>query len=76
VHWDAIIETLSARGFRDRWIWWVKQLLQTSMVQILVNGQLGRKFRNEKGVRQGDPLSPYLYIIVADVLQQMIRRAY
>jgi hypothetical protein len=42
----------------------------------LLNGQLGKKFKIEKGVRQSDPLSPYLYIVVADVLQQMIRRAY
>jgi hypothetical protein len=54
----------------------VKHLLETSMAQILLNGQMGKKFKIEKGVRQGDPLSPYLYIIVADVLQQMIRKVY
>jgi hypothetical protein len=76
VHWEAILATLTARGFPQRWIWWVKHLLETSMAQILLNGQIGKKFKIEKGVRQGDPLSPYLYIIVADVLQQMIRKAY
>jgi hypothetical protein len=76
VHWEAILATLTARGFPQRWIWWVKHLLETSMAQILLNGQMGKKFKIEKGVRQGDPLSPYLYIIVADVLQQMIRKVY
>jgi hypothetical protein len=75
VHWEAILATLAARGFPERWTWWVKHLLETSRAQILLNGQLGKKFKIEKGVHQGDPLSPYLYIVVADVLQQMIRRA-
>jgi hypothetical protein len=73
---EAIFAMLAARGFPERWIWWVKHLLETSMAQILLNGQIGEKFKIEKGVRQGDPLSPYLYIVVADVLHQMIRRAY
>jgi hypothetical protein len=76
VHWEAITATLRARNFPDRWIWWIRHLLETSMAQILVNGQVGKKFKIEKGVRQGDPLSPYLYILVADVLQQMVRKAY
>jgi hypothetical protein len=62
------------RGFPNKWIWWVSHLLHTSMAQILINGKVGEKFKIQKGVRQ-DPLSPYLYILVANVLQQMIRKA-
>ena len=43
---------------------------------MLINGKLGQKFRIQKGVRQGDPLSPYLFNLMGDVLQQMIRVAY
>jgi hypothetical protein len=58
VHWEAITATLRARNFPDRWIWWIRHLLETFMAQILVNSQVGKKFKIEKGVRQGDPLSP------------------
>jgi hypothetical protein len=43
---------------------------------MLINGQCGRKFRIKIGVCQGDPLSPYLLIIVSDIVQQIIRKAY
>jgi hypothetical protein len=76
IHWEVIKATLKARGFPDKWIWWVSHLLHTSMAQILINGKVGEKFKIQKGVTQGDPLSPYLYILVADVLRQMIRKAY
>jgi hypothetical protein len=57
IHWEAIHATLQARGFPDKWIWWVNHLLHTSMAQILINGKIGEKFKIQKGVCQGDPLS-------------------
>jgi hypothetical protein len=76
IHWEAILHTMSLRGFPPKWIAWVKQLLTTSQAQMVINGQCGRKFKIQRGVRQGDPLSPYIFIIVADIMQQMFRRAY
>jgi hypothetical protein len=46
VHWEAIFATLAARNFPERWIWWVKHLLQTSRAQVLINGQVGKKIQN------------------------------
>jgi hypothetical protein len=43
VHWEAISHTLAARGFPKKWISWVKEILENSQAQVLINGQNGKK---------------------------------
>ncbi|WVZ65394.1 hypothetical protein U9M48_014768 [Paspalum notatum var. saurae] len=74
VEWCSLMDILRARGFPDLWCSWMEQLLKTSKSAILVNGQPGPWISCKKGLRQGDALSPYLFLMVADVLQQLIKR--
>lgn len=73
VNWDSLLAILLARGFPDKWNEWMQLLFQTSLSAVLINGCPGNWIRCKRGLRQGDALSPYLFLLVANVLQQMIK---
>ena len=68
VRWDFIREILRQMNFGDVWIDWIKGLICSAKVSVLVNGSPTNQFGLEKGVRQGDLLSPYIFIIVMEGL--------
>jgi hypothetical protein len=72
VDWGALDRILKARGFGELWCSWIRAILESGRTSVLLNGVPGRWFDCKQGLRQGDPLSPYLFIIVADVLQELI----
>lgn len=63
------------KGFRDEYICWIKQIVQSGNMAVRVNDQLGPFLKTKKGLRQGDPMSPILFNIVVDVLQELVCRA-
>ncbi|KAJ4787764.1 RNA-directed DNA polymerase (reverse transcriptase)-related family protein [Rhynchospora pubera] len=75
VSWTFLSNVLIERGFPPLWCGWVINLLKSSASALKVNGQLTDSFMHRRGLRQGDPLSPLLFIIVVDALQSFISNA-
>jgi hypothetical protein len=73
--WPFLLEQLQARGFGQIWCRWISQLLSTASSRILLNGRQGPPIKHLRGVRQGDSLSPMLFIIAMDVLHKLFAKA-
>jgi hypothetical protein len=69
---EVIYEILRKKGFSKEWIAWVRMILESGISSVLINGVPGKQFRCKRGVRQGDPLSPLLFVLGADLLQSVV----
>jgi hypothetical protein len=75
VSWPFLIEVLTKLGFGRVWRDILCGLLFTSSSHVFLNGIPGAKIQHKRGLRQGDPLSPMLFILVMDVLGHLIFKA-
>ncbi|GJT85212.1 hypothetical protein Tco_1066929 [Tanacetum coccineum] len=74
VDWDFLRKVLIGFGFHDRMVSWIMECVSTTSFSININGSLHGYFKGRRGLRQGDPLSPYLFTLVMKVLTLMLHR--
>ncbi|XP_050217744.1 uncharacterized protein LOC126668597 [Mercurialis annua] len=75
VSWRFLLETMRMMNFNSSWINWITNLLNSSQMSVMINGSPSDNFVMEKGVRQGDPLSPMLFVIAAEGFKAIIEKA-
>lgn len=75
VSWDYLLEMKRELNFPEKWVAWIKACISIATVNVLVNGSPSGEFTLEMGTRQGDPLSLFLFLIVAKGLNLFTTRA-
>ncbi|RVW41216.1 Retrovirus-related Pol polyprotein from type-1 retrotransposable element R2 [Vitis vinifera] len=74
INWKFLMKVLQKMGFGPKWMGWMWSCVSSAKFSILVNGVPAGFFPSTRGLRQGDPLSPYLFVMGMEVLDVLIRR--
>jgi hypothetical protein len=74
IEWQFVEKVMSIMGYPPRLVSLIMRCISTVSYQVLINGQPSSPFIPQRGLRQGDPLSPYLFVLCADVFSGLIRK--
>ena len=75
VEWCFLIEIMRKMGFCDNWLNLIHECISMVSYSILVNGKPKGEIFLSRGIRQGDPLSSYLFLLCSGGLNRMIQKA-
>lgn len=73
--WDFVIKVLEAQQFPPMFINWISECISSPRFSVAINGELVGFFEGKKGLRQGDYIFPYLFIMLIEVLSRLLDKA-
>lgn len=75
IEWGFLQEVLKRLGFHDVWVAWIMECVSSVSYSFLINGGPQGRVKPSRGLRQGDPVSPYLFILCTKVLSGLCNKA-
>jgi hypothetical protein len=72
MEWLFVLAIMKKLGFNDTWLGWIEACISSSSFSILINGSLFGMISPARGLRQGDPLSPFLLILGSEVFSRLM----
>ena len=74
LQWDSIVRIMGYMNFPHHFITWIYECIKGAKFSIIINGAPVGFFNSKQGVRQGDPISAYIFIMVMELLTRMINK--
>ncbi|KAJ0895798.1 putative RNA-directed DNA polymerase [Helianthus annuus] len=75
LNWVFLRSIMGQMGFPSKWLDWVMETVTTAKASVLVNGSPTQEFVCHRGLRQGDPLSPFLFVMAMEALTRVVKKA-
>jgi len=73
VDWGYLDAVLERMAFPVLWRKWIREFVSTATASVLVNGSPTAEFKMFRGLRQGEPLSPFLFLLAAEGLNMLMK---
>ncbi|KAJ0575381.1 putative RNA-directed DNA polymerase [Helianthus annuus] len=75
LNWKFLFKMMKFMGFPEQWIGWINGCLKSGRGSVLINGSPTGEFSFKRGLRQGDPMSPLLFILAMEVVNMFMKKA-
>ncbi|RVX00739.1 putative ribonuclease H protein [Vitis vinifera] len=75
INWDFLMSVMQKMGFGEKWVSWIRWCISTTSFSVLINSSPVGFFQSIRGLRQRDPISPYLFVLGMEALSCLINKA-
>ena len=72
LEWVFLKKVMERMGFHSRWVGWIMECVQSVTYSTLVNSEPTETITPTRGIRQGDPLSPYFFLLCSEGLNGLL----